>query len=254
MKFMHILLVMLCISALLYIGSAQLIPTREQPQTLMLTPSSEYVFAFDLHGVVFTNDWQSMWQEFKKAPFTFNSLLTFLNPFFLHQFFSLFFHSDSWEEIILKILKQYPDLERYWPTLLIALNKQSVIPGTIDIINNLKAQGYQLYVFSNIGEQSFKQLQTFHPHIFEPFNGFVYTQADDGWIQKPQKAAYQKFLKKFNLQHAQVVLIDDKDVNIQAAEEMGFHTIHFTSPEQLQKDLIPYVTPQKQHLVTQPAM
>jgi HAD superfamily hydrolase (TIGR01509 family) len=214
----------------------------EQPNlTQPIKINSEYVIAFDLHGVLFSHNWDAMWQEFKKAPFTFNTILTVLNPFFIYSLIKTAISSEPHEEIVTKLIKKYPELERYYPTLITMLNLQLPIIGTINIIHELKARGYTLYVFSNIGPQSLTKLSSYYPEIFELFSGFVYTQPEDNWIHKPQKAAYEKFLNKFNVRPEQVIFIDDKRVNLTPAQEMGFNIIHFTSPEQLKKALKPYI-------------
>lgn len=224
-------LIAICVMAL---------PTATHQEPL---PQKEYVLAFDLHGVVFTPDTSLMWQAFKQTPFTFSSLFTLLNPFFIYDLVTSFFSSDSAEEIILHLTHNYPDLERYYETAMAMVNAQKPIPGTVKVLHQLKEEGYTLHVFSNIGKESLKFLRNNHPRIFQPFSDFVFTQPEDGWIQKPQPQAYKKFLQTVNLQPEQVIFIDDKKSNLKPAQDMGFVTIHFTSPETLRTTLQPYIGP-----------
>lgn len=204
---------------------------------LNITPRHQYVIVFDLHGVVLDTDWNSIWQEFKKFTFSLHTISTFFNPFLLYDTVRLYHVSDSAEEVITKLIAQYPKLKTYYPTFMALVNAQKPNNGTVQILNRLKSDGYPLYVFSNIGPESLRFLQEKFPSIFNSFAGFIHSQPEDNWIQKPNTRAYTKLLKQYNLHPEQIIFIDDKQVNINAAHKMGFNTILFVSPEQLQKSL-----------------
>ena len=56
--------------------------------------------------------------------------------------------------------------------------------------------------------------------------------------RKPHKEIYDIILNRFNLLPAETIFIDDNLRNIKAAEEQGIKSIHFTSPESLNIELI----------------
>jgi HAD superfamily hydrolase (TIGR01509 family) len=56
-------------------------------------------------------------------------------------------------------------------------------------------------------------------------------------IIKPDPAIYQLTLNRIKREAQECLFIDDSFPNIEAAQKLGFHTIQFKSPEQLDKDL-----------------
>lgn len=208
--------------------------------------ADEYVFAFDLHDVVFKTDWQARWQELKAVPYSLDLILTLLNPFFLYDVINLIITVDTYEEIIETLSNKYPTVTKYQESILALINTQAPIEGTVKIIKDLKAQGFRLYVFSNIGKASFLRLKELYPEIFALFHGYTYAEPDDNWIKKPHKEAYEKFLHAFNLQRHHVIFIDDKQINIEGAQKVGINGIHFTSATELEHTLKHY-NPQEPH-------
>lgn len=81
----------------------------------------------------------------------------------------------------------------------------------------------QLYILSNWDKESFKHLKN-APSMESLFHYFdtrhIVISADIGLI-KPQPAIYDYFLKKYNLDPKNCVLIDDQIENITAAEKEG---------------------------------
>jgi 2-haloacid dehalogenase len=56
-------------------------------------------------------------------------------------------------------------------------------------------------------------------------------------LNKPDPAIFKLILNKSGFSASQCVLIDDSQSNIDTANQIGFFTIHFISPDQLQTDL-----------------
>jgi hypothetical protein len=119
-------------------------------------------------------------------------------------------------------------------------NCQEPVCGTWGIVKELKAAGHSLYIFSNIGEKTFKELQEKYPNWFDIFDGYHTVPSNDKKLRKPKPKAFASFKKMVHEKHpidTQIVFIDDKSKNIKAAREAGFVTIHFSSAEQLKKEL-----------------
>jgi 2-haloacid dehalogenase len=55
--------------------------------------------------------------------------------------------------------------------------------------------------------------------------------------RKPYADFYHILLKRYNIDPARAVFIDDNVKNIKGANEVGLNTIHFTSAQELEKDL-----------------
>lgn len=104
---------------------------------------------------------------------------------------------------------------------------QHVVPETAELIKELKAQGYKLYVLSNFCSTSFNLIKERYPEFFALFDGIVIS-ADTGFI-KPDPNIYHYLLTTHGIDPKTACFIDDLPVNLQAAREFGIHTIHCPS-------------------------
>ncbi len=88
------------------------------------------------------------------------------------------------------------------------------IKGTVEIFRRLKSAGMPLYALTNWSHEAF-------PVAYSRY-GFM-----------------KEFdvMKRYNIDPAKSVYIDDNKPNADAAAELGFNAIHFRSPEQLRMEL-----------------
>ncbi|MFQ5695187.1 MAG: HAD-IA family hydrolase, partial [Terriglobia bacterium] len=56
-------------------------------------------------------------------------------------------------------------------------------------------------------------------------------------VRKPDHAIYQRALQITQRQPAHCLFIDDRALNLECAQRLGFHTIHHQTVAQLQKEL-----------------
>lgn len=56
-------------------------------------------------------------------------------------------------------------------------------------------------------------------------------------LVKPDDRAFEILMKEIGYATSEVVLIDDKEENIEKAKEFGFKTIQYIDPVQLRKEL-----------------
>ena len=107
------------------------------------------------------------------------------------------------------------------------------IPGTAEVVRELKEKGYTLYLLSNA---SCRQ-HDYWPNIpgSECFSGKVISA--DLHLLKPEAAIYQALFRKFSLTPANCVFIDDFPPNIEAAENAGMQGIVFYNAQQLRHEL-----------------
>jgi 2-haloacid dehalogenase len=108
------------------------------------------------------------------------------------------------------------------------------IPGSVEILKQLNAMNYPLYGLSNWSNETFP-LARHKYDFFDLFDDMVIS--GEVKMVKPDPAIFELALKKFGKNAAECVYIDDSLPNIQQAQKIGFHTIHFQSPEQLKADL-----------------
>jgi FMN phosphatase YigB (HAD superfamily) len=57
-------------------------------------------------------------------------------------------------------------------------------------------------------------------------------------IAKPEPAIYRHVLNELGVQPEETLFLDDKLVNIEAAQALGVRAIQFSTVEKLRKDLI----------------
>jgi 2-haloacid dehalogenase len=108
------------------------------------------------------------------------------------------------------------------------------IAGTIEIVKRLKKAGYPLYGLSNWSAETFPLARRKHD-FFDLFDDMVIS-GEVGQI-KPEPEIFQILLGKIKKPANECLFIDDAMPNIQQAQSMGFATIRFHSPEQLEAAL-----------------
>lgn len=108
------------------------------------------------------------------------------------------------------------------------------IPETIEILRALKHAGYPLYGLTNWSAEKFALVS----------GGFSFLHYFDaivvsGQVQliKPDPRIFQLVLEKSGMRADECLFIDDSETNVNAARALGFHTIRYTSPEPLRKEL-----------------
>jgi 2-haloacid dehalogenase len=107
------------------------------------------------------------------------------------------------------------------------------IGGSVEILFELKRQ-YPVYGLTNWSAETFPvALERFD--FFKVFDGIVVSGTEK--LVKPDSAIFRLILDRYRLKAENALFIDDNIKNIQAAGEMGFHTIHFESPEKLRAQL-----------------
>jgi 2-haloacid dehalogenase len=109
------------------------------------------------------------------------------------------------------------------------------IQATVNLLGALKQAGYALYGLSNWSAETFQRIR--HRHAFlDWFDEIVLS--GEVRIIKPDPRIYAILLERINRPAAECLFIDDSEANIAVAEQLGFDTIRFTSPSQLQSELI----------------
>ncbi|PUE07113.1 hypothetical protein B9Z51_14650 [Limnohabitans sp. T6-5] len=107
------------------------------------------------------------------------------------------------------------------------------IPGTVDLIHDLKSQGHRLYFLSNMPAGYADHLVRMNP-FFSQFDEGIFS----AYVQqiKPLSDIFATAQARWPLR-GQPVFIDDVQHNIDAAEQHGWQGIRFETPEQVRKAL-----------------
>ena len=108
------------------------------------------------------------------------------------------------------------------------------INGSVTLLKCLKAAGYSVYGLSNWSAETFPI--AFNKYeFFNLFDGIIIS--GEVKIVKPDPAIFELMLRKIGRSPQECLLIDDSGTNIIAAQQLGFVTVHFQSPEQLEGEL-----------------
>ena len=108
------------------------------------------------------------------------------------------------------------------------------IHGTVDILRQLKRAGYPLYGLSNWSAETYPRVKPQYD-FFNLFNKIILS--GEVKLVKPDPAIFKLTLDMIHHSADECLLIDDSETNVNVAKKLGFVTIHFKSPEQLQTEL-----------------
>lgn len=173
---------------------------------------------FDLGRVVFAQDPAKSTAEFKQF-FSYVSLTPM--PQFWTDYDMGVLSFDQVAEELAAYRGVEPKFAREMIT--IAIGKQETIRHTEKLIDELKAAGYKLYVLSNMSREFIDFLRK--QRVYENFDGDV-VSCEVG-IVKPMPEIYDLLLKRFELDPAETIFIDDRKENVDAAAAKGIATFHF---------------------------
>ena len=109
------------------------------------------------------------------------------------------------------------------------------IAGTVAIFKALKESGrYRIYALTNWSEETFPiALERYD--FLDWFDGVVVSGTEKD--RKPFASFYQTLLDRYQVNPREALFIDDNLRNIHAAEQLGIHGIHFSTPEHLREKL-----------------
>ena len=135
------------------------------------------------------------------------------------------------------LVKQFPEyktfIEMYygnWENML-----GGEITGTVKILDALiKTKQYKVVALTNWSNETFPIAKK-HFEFLQWFQGIVVS--GDEKTRKPFEDIYKITLKRFSIKPEQAIFIDDNLRNIEVANKLNIHGIHFKNPEQLLKDL-----------------
>ena len=108
------------------------------------------------------------------------------------------------------------------------------IPGTVEILAELKRAGVPRYALSNWSAETFPPQRTRFPFLAW-FDGIVLS-GEEGVI-KPDPRIFRILLDRYGIAREEAVFIDDDPANAAAADALGIHGVHFRSPAELRDEL-----------------
>lgn len=108
------------------------------------------------------------------------------------------------------------------------------IEETVEVLQSLKENGYNIYYLSNFHDLAFREVTTKNK-FFELFDGGVVSYAEK--LIKPEEEIYKLLLKRYNLKPEETIFIDDTKVNVDGASKLGIKAIFLENPKALRGSL-----------------
>lgn len=141
----------------------------------------------------------------------------------------------SFTEAVQMLQKQFPEyheqiamFDNCWETML-----RSDIPGTVEILSQL-SKTHSIYGLTNWSAEKIKvAYERFS--FFSHFDGIIVSGEEK--IIKPDHRIYEILLQRFGIKAEESLFIDDNPANVEAAKELGIHTIQFLDPQLLRAAL-----------------
>jgi 2-haloacid dehalogenase len=108
------------------------------------------------------------------------------------------------------------------------------IEGTVEILRELHAAGTRLVALTNWSAELFPHAEESFDflHLFE---GVVVSGIEG--VAKPDPAIFDLLLRRYRLDPAATVFVDDSAVNVAAAAAAGMRPVLFTAPDALRAQL-----------------
>ena len=132
---------------------------------------------------------------------------------------------DTYREIVNK--RMGVEFSKYIPKLFkYNIECVTAFDYTIPMIQDLKDKGYKVYYLSNWSAWTYDLLQEAGKFDFlKLMDGGVFSY-DVGYM-KPDEEIYKILLNKYKINPEEAIFFDDREENIEAANKLGIHGVHF---------------------------
>ena len=205
------------------------------PQTHRPAPGGTAVrnVVFDLGGVLI--DWNPRYLYSQLEPDA-EQVEWFLNNVCHHEWNEQQDAGRSFEEAVAERVAAHPEHEAWirmyydrWEDML-----GGAIEDSVAILAELRERGVPLFALTNWSAQTFPRACELFPFLGW-FDGVVVS--GEVKLIKPHPEIYEHLVETHGLRPEESVFIDDRLPNVEAARALGFHGIHFQSPEGLRAGL-----------------
>lgn len=132
----------------------------------------------------------------------------------------------TWEEAVAERIALFPEHE----ALIRAYSERwhdmvpGEVPGTVALLEALRAAGVPLYAITNFSTEKFRECQARFPFL-RGFRDVVISGVER--LLKPDPAIYRLLLARNGLEAGRCLFIDDSEKNVRGAEAVGMRAHHF---------------------------
>jgi 2-haloacid dehalogenase len=136
------------------------------------------------------------------------------------------------------LVKQYPEYAegitayyQRWEEMLYGEIKDTVL--ILNLLHSLNKK--KLYALTNWSAETFPVAMRRFPFL-KLFEGIVVSGTE--MCRKPYEKIYNILLDRYEIKAENSLFIDDNKENVDAALQLGFHAVHFKSPQLLKAELM----------------
>lgn len=204
---------------------------------------TQTIITFDLHGVVSILDYKAVVLLGIRNPVSLLKLCFYsCNPFFLKDVYRLWRSHAVAASYLVLVKTKYRSLSSVIPFLIAVGNAQVPNKQLIDLIIQIKAHGYSVHLFSNIGDFIMDDFKTLYPGIVALFDETCITHKKDKYVGKPHDQAFITYQRLYNPERKRVIFIDNSKRNIDAAGRHAMIGLYFIDTKKLVKQLSSILT------------
>jgi 2-haloacid dehalogenase len=109
-----------------------------------------------------------------------------------------------------------------------------VISGSVELVRELRALGVRQYALSNMEPENWEKRRRAYEFL-SWFDGHFISGVER--VAKPDRRYFERALSRFGLAPGDAFFIDDREVNVRAAEALGVPAVLFEGPEALRAEL-----------------
>jgi len=142
----------------------------------------------------------------------------------------------SWQEAVDLLTAAHPEhrelISAYrdrWEEML-----KGPIDGSVQILERLDQEGYELHALTNWSAETFPVARERYGFL-DRFRTILVSGEES--LKKPDPAIFNLMLARISHPAERCLFIDDSVKNIEAATNLRFDCVHFSSPAQLQTEL-----------------
>lgn len=193
----------------------------------------EKAIVFDFGGVLI--DW-SPYHLYRKLLPSDEAVREFLEEIKFSEFNKKLDAGYPFSKMKVELLEKYPlqqELVRAFFDRWMECTGEALQP-TVDIMREVKAEGYPVFGLSNWSTETFPLLRHRYPFLPELDD---YLLSGMAGVAKPDEEIFRIFLQRVGRDADECVFIDDAQVNIDTARRLGFIGILFRDAPQLRSDL-----------------
>ena len=105
-----------------------------------------------------------------------------------------------------------------------------VFQENVALLQQFKANSYKVFALTNWSAETWPRALELFP-FFNDFDGVIVSGIEK--MRKPFEPIYRLILTRFEIDPLKAIFIDDKLENIEAANKIGLHGIHYKSHKEL---------------------